>query len=302
MFSAFLRCDRENLQSYDVSSHNRTLKERKMPESLPENYVVPKVWAPPGAMGGTFNAVNLPTAGARYEEALPKGDKPYQLYSLGTPNGQKVSIMLEELGVEYDAWRMDILKKQDQFSSGFVALNPNSKIPVLLDTTVDAPHAPKGVHGLRVFESGNILLYLAEKHGSLLPKDPIGRTECLNWLFWQMGTAPYIGGGFGHFYKYAPVKIEYAINRFSMETKRILDVLEKQLGATSVSTGKPNTFICGEECTIADIAIFPWIRCLDVGYGGKEFLQLDTYPTVQRWFDLMNAREAVQRGLKVTSF
>lgn len=195
----------------------------------------------------------------------------------------------------YDAWKINIIE-QDQFSSGFVELNPNSKIPALLDTQAKTPHSSQG---LRVFESGNILLYLAETHNALIPKDLCERTECLSWLFWQMGTAPYLGGGFGHFYKYAPVKIEYAINRFAMEAKRICDVLDKHLGGKSVITGKDNTYICGDMYTIADIAIFPWIRCLDVGYNGKAFLQLDDYKNIQRWCAMLMEREAVKRGISV---
>jgi GST-like protein len=271
-------------------------KEEKL-QSLPEGYEVPKVWQNPPPMGGKINAMNKPEAGARYEAELPKGDKPYQLYSLFTPNGQKVSILLEELGLKYDPHVINIMKNE-QFSSGFTHLNPNSKIPVLLDTTVKVPHDPDA-GGLRVFESGNILLYLAEKHGKFIPKDPIGRTECLNWLFWQMGTAPYIGGGFGHFYRYAPVKIEYCINRFSMEAKRILDVLDKHLASKSIITGEDNTFICGKEYTIADMAIFPWISCIEHYYQAREFLDLESYTHVERWCKLLLEREAVIKGMKV---
>ena len=254
--------------------------------SFPTTYTIPTVWTPPSSAGGKFGAMNQPTGGPRNDIPLKKGSHSLQLHSLGTPNGQKVTIMLEELGVEYDAYKINIMK-DEQFSSEFCAINPNSKIPALLDTSMTPP--------LRVFESGSILLYLAEKYESqFLPKSVAKKTECMNWLMWQMGTAPYLGGGFGHFYHYAPIKIEYAIDRFTMETKRILDVLDKHL------QGKE--YVCEEEYTIADIAIFPWIRCLITGYNAAEFLQLDTYTNVTRWMATMAARPAVQRGLRVNGF
>eukprot|EP00403_Amphidinium_massartii_P010045 CAMPEP_0178411072 /NCGR_PEP_ID=MMETSP0689_2-20121128/21307_1 /TAXON_ID=160604 /ORGANISM="Amphidinium massartii, Strain CS-259" /LENGTH=261 /DNA_ID=CAMNT_0020032269 /DNA_START=88 /DNA_END=873 /DNA_ORIENTATION=+ len=252
----------------------------------PEDYVLPEVWSPPTSVGGTFGAVNQPTAGARYEEALPKGDKEIQLYSLATPNGIKVAIMLEELGAEYDAHTIKIMgEKPMQFSSGFVEINPNSKIPAMVDYSQTPP--------LRVFESGNMLLYLAEKHGKFLPKELAARTECLNWLFWQMGSAPFVGGGFGHFFKYAPLQIKYAIDRYTMEVKRQLDVLDKQL------EGKE--YVCGEY-TIADMAIYPWVFVHKVGYNSATFLELDSYKNVTAWIDRMAARPAVIKGITVTPF
>lgn len=253
--------------------------------TVPETYSVPKVWTVPESMGGKFGGMNKPTAGARFERNLPKGEHPLQLYSLGTPNGQKVTILLEELGVDYDAWKISF-DKLDQFGSDFVKVNPNSKIPAMMDYSQSPP--------LRVFETGSILLYLAEKEGKFIPSDAYKRTECLNWLFWQIGTAPYIGGGFGHFYKYAPVHFEYAINRFTMETKRIVDVLDKHL------EGKE--YICGDEYTIADIATYPWIGCLDWGYNAKDFLQLDDYQNVKKWIERIEARPAVKRGRRVNGF
>lgn len=250
-------------------------------------YQVPKVWSLPETDTGQWSQINSPESGARYEQVLPKGQHPLQLYSLGTPNGQKVTIMLEELlalgeqGAEYDAHLINI-GEGEQFSSGFVDVNPNSKIPALLDYSGTAP--------LRVFESGNILLYLADKFGQLLPNELSKRTEVMNWLFWLQGSAPYLGGGFGHFYHYAPIKIEYAINRFTMETKRQLDVLDKQLAK--------HTFIAGEEYNIADIAIWPWYACLVLGevYDAAEFLDAGSYVHVQRWAKEIAARPAVQRG------
>merc|ERR1712085_88761 len=233
---------------------------------------------------------NQPTAGKRFEAVLPKGEHSLQLYSLGTPNGQKVTILLEELGVDYDAYKISIMQLQ-QFGSAFVDINPNSKIPALLDYSVaDGKSEP-----LRIFETGSILLYLAEKEKKFLPTDLRKKTECMNWLMWQMGTAPYLGGGFGHFYNYAPVKIEYAIDRFSMEAKRIVDVLDKHL--------ENKKYVCDDEYTIADIAIFPWIRCLgEQGYKATEFLQLEKYTNVQRWIKTLEAREGVQRGLRVNGW
>ncbi|WP_312745043.1 glutathione-dependent disulfide-bond oxidoreductase [Cedecea neteri] len=251
------------------------------------NYQPPKVWTWNKTEAGQFSSINRPISGPTHEKALPVGKHPLQLYSLGTPNGQKVTILLEELlalgisGAEYDAHLIRI-GEGDQFSSGFVEVNPNSKIPALFDHSVTPP--------LRVFESGNILLYLAEKFGHFLPKDIAGRTEALNWLFWLQGSAPYLGGGFGHFYHYAPVKIEYAINRFAMETKRQLDVLDKQL--------EKNRFIAGDEYTIADIAIFTWYGALAKGglYESAEFLDIDSYKHFGRWADEVANRPAVKRG------
>ena len=253
-------------------------------------YVPPKVWTWDKESGGRFASINRPIAGPTHEKELPVGRHPLQLYSLGTPNGVKVTIMLEELlargheGAEYDAWLIRI-GDGDQFGSGFVAANPNSKIPALVDHSAPKPR--------RVFESGSILLYLAEKFGEFLPKDPDARTECLSWLFWQMGSAPYLGGGFGHFYAYAPVKIEYAINRFAMEAKRQLDVLDRRLAETE--------YLAGDEYTIADIAVFPWYGGLAKGwlYDAAEFLQVQEYRNVQRWADAVFSRTPVQRGRMV---
>lgn len=251
------------------------------------DYTPPKVWTWNKASGGRFANINRPIAGAISEKELPVGKHPLQLYSLGTPNGQKVTIMLEELlalghkGAEYDAWLIKI-GEGDQFGSGFVAINPNSKIPALLDRS-----GPKPV---RVFESGAILLYLAEKFGALVPTDSAERAECLSWLFWQMGSAPYLGGGFGHFYAYAPTKIEYAIDRFAMETKRQLDVLDRRLAESR--------YLGGDDYTIADIAVWPWYGGLAKGllYGAGEFLSVHEYKNVQRWADEIGARPAVRRG------
>ena len=251
------------------------------------NYQPPKVWTWQKGDGSTFANINRPIAGPTHERTLPIGKHPLQLYSLGTPNGQKVTILLEELlalGVseaEYDAHLIRI-GEGDQFSSGFVDVNPNSKIPALMDHSVTPP--------IRVFESGAILLYLAEKFGYFLPKDLAARTETLNWLFWLQGSAPYLGGGFGHFYNYAPMKIEYAINRFAMETKRQLDVLDRQLAT--------HRFISGDEYTIADIAIWPWYGSLAKGglYNAAEFLDLASYKNFVRWADEVASRPAVKRG------
>ncbi len=253
-------------------------------------YTPPKVWAWEAGNGGQFANINRPTAGPTHEKALPVGEHPLQLYSLGTPNGVKVTIMLEELlakgitAAEYNAHLIRI-GEGDQFSSGFVEVNPNSKIPALVDNSVNPP--------LRVFESGSILLYLAEKFDAFIPKDLAKRTECLSWLFWQMGAGPILGGGFGHFYAYAPEKFEYPINRFAMEVKRQLDVLDRQLA--------DNTYIAGEEYTIADMAIWPWYGALvnnDV-YEAAEFLDTKSYKNVQRWATLLRERPAVQRGRRV---
>lgn len=251
-------------------------------------YTPPKVWTWNKPSGGQFANINRPVSGPTHEKELPVGKHPLQLYSLATPNGQKVTIMLEELlalghkGAEYDAWLIKI-GDGEQFGSGFVAVNPNSKIPALLDRS--------GAKPIRVFESGAILTYLAEKFGALLPTDPAARAECFSWLFWQMGSAPYLGGGFGHFYAYAPTKIEYAIDRFSMETKRQLDVLDKRLA--------DNEYIAGPDYTIADIAIFPWYGGLVKGwlYGDSAtFLSAHEYKHVNRWADQLLARPAVKRG------
>jgi GST-like protein len=258
--------------------------------SDPTPYTPPAVWSWNKDNGGRFAAINRPVAGPTHEQALPLGRHPLQLYSLATPNGVKVTVMLEELlalghaGAEYDAWLIRI-NDGDQFSSGFVAVNPNSKIPALLDRSAPAP--------IRVFESGAILLYLAEKFGAFLPADPAARAECLSWLFWQMGSAPYLGGGFGHFYAYAPSKIEYAIDRYAMEVKRQLDVLDRRLAETP--------FLAGDEYTIADIAVWPWYGALAKGllYGAGEFLQVQDYKHVQRWTDAIAARPAVKRGRMV---
>ncbi|ACD19518.1 glutathione-dependent disulfide-bond oxidoreductase [Paraburkholderia phytofirmans] len=254
------------------------------------DYIPPKVWTWNKPSGGAFANINRPIAGPTHEKVLPVGRHPLQLYSLGTPNGVKVTILLEELlaagyaGAEYDAWLIRI-GEGEQFGSGFVDINPNSKIPALLDRS-----GPKPV---RVFESGSILLYLAEKFGAFLPKDVETRTETLNWLFWQMGSAPYLGGGFGHFYAYAPMKIEYAIDRFAMEVKRQLDVLDQRLAG--------NEYLAGDEYTIADMAVFPWYGGLVKGwqYGAAEFLSVQDYANVQRWADMLLARPAVRRGRMV---
>jgi GST-like protein len=253
-------------------------------------YVPPKVWTWQKANGGRFANINRPVAGATHELELPRGKHPLQLYSLGTPNGIKVTVMLEELlalghsGAEYDAWLIRISEGM-QFSSGFVGVNPNSKIPALLDYSTLQPQ--------RVFESGSILFYLAEKFKAFLPTDIAKRTECMSWLMWQMGSAPYLGGGFGHFYAYAPTKIEYAIDRFAMEVKRELDVLNQRLA--------DNRFIGGDDYTIADMAIWPWYGSLTKGerYDSGEFLQVHEYTHVIRWADEIEARPAVQRGRMV---
>jgi GST-like protein len=255
-----------------------------------QDYTPPKVWRWTKPNGGRFENINRPTAGATHEKELPVGRHPLQLYSLGTPNGVKVTIMLEELlalghkGAEYDAWLIKI-GDGDQFGSGFVAANPNSKIPALVDRSGPEP--------IRVFETGAILMYLAEKFGELLPTEPAARAECLSWLFWQMGSTPYVGGGFGHFYAYAPVKIEYAIDRFAMETKRLLDVLDRRLAESK--------YVAGDAYTIADIAIFPWYGGLvKFGqYGATEFLAVHEYKNVERWADTLLERPAVRRGRMV---
>jgi GST-like protein len=253
-------------------------------------YVPPKIWTWAKENGGRFANINRPTAGSTHDKELPVGKHPLQLYSLATPNGVKVSIMLEELlalghgGAEYDAWLIRI-SEGDQFGSGFVEINPNSKIPALLDRS--------GPEAIRVFESGAILTYLAEKFGAFLPTDPARRAETLSWLFWQVGSAPYLGGGFGHFYAYAPTKIEYAIDRFSMEVKRQLDVLDRRLAEAE--------YLAGDEYTIADIAVWPWYGGMAKGllYEGGEFLQVHEYRNLLRWTDQIATRPAVKRGRMV---
>ena len=254
-------------------------------------YTPPEIWTWKQGNGGRFANINRPVAGATHEKELPVGRHPLQLYSLATPNGVKVTIMLEELlalghaGAEYDAWLIRI-GEGEQFGSGFVGVNPNSKIPALLDRSGPAP--------VRVFESGSILVHLAEKFGAFLPTDPALRAECLSWLFWQMGSGPYLGGGFGHFYAYAPTKIEYAIDRFAMEVKRQLDVLDRRLAETE--------YLGGAEYTIADMAVWPWYGALAQGslYGkSATFLQVKDYANLQRWVGLIGARPAVQRGRMV---
>lgn len=253
-------------------------------------YVPPKVWTNNAPSGGHFASINRPVAGPTHDKELPVGKHPLQLYSLATPNGVKVTILLEELlasghsGAEYDAWLIRI-GEGDQFSSGFVAVNPNSKIPALLDRSVEP--------AIRVFESGSILLYLAEKFGAFIPTDLAGRTETLNWLFWQMGAAPYLGGGFGHFYAYAPEKLEYPINRFTMEVKRQLDVLDRRLAESP--------YLAGDTYTIADIAVWSWYGQLvrNTVYSAAEFLSAHEYTHVQRWAEEIAKRPAVVRGLRV---
>ena len=254
------------------------------------NYKLPEVWKWDADNGGHFASINRPIAGATHDKDLQVGQHPFQLYSLATPNGVKVTIMFEELialgctDAEYDAWLIRI-EQGDQFGSGFVGVNPNSKIPALMDYSTKTP--------TRIFESGAILLYLAEKFNAFLPTDPTARTECLSWLFWQMGSAPYLGGGFGHFYAYAPYKMEYPINRFAMETKRQLDVLDQRLG------GVP--FISGVDYSIADIAIWAWYGQLVLGrqYNAGKYLDVDSYQNVKKWAALIDARPAVQRGRMV---
>ena len=254
------------------------------------SYTPPKVWTWEAQSGGRFASINRPIAGPTHDKELPVGDHPFQLYSMGTPNGVKVTVMFEELlaaghDAEYDVWLIRITEG-DQFSSGFVEINPNSKIPALVDRTGDAP--------LRVFESGSILMHLAEKFGAFLPASGPARTEVLNWLFWQMGSAPYLGGGFGHFYQYAPEKWQYPIDRFTMETKRQLDVLDRQLAE--------RPFIAGDDYSIADMAIWPWYGNLVLGrqYGdAATFLEADSYQNLMAWAKKLDARPAVQRGRMV---
>lgn len=253
-------------------------------------YTPPKVWTWNKANGGRFANINRPVAGPTHDKDLPVGKHPFQLYSLATPNGVKVTVMFEELlaaghsGAEYDAW-LTVIGNGDQFGSGFVEVNPNSKIPALMDRSGPEP--------IRVFESGAILLHLAEKFGAFLPTEPAARAECLSWLFWQMGSAPYLGGGFGHFYAYAPEKFEYAIDRFAMEAKRQLDVLDRRLAEAE--------YLAGSEYTVADIAVWPWYGGLVKGvlYDAGEFLSVHEYTNVVRWADQIAARPAVQRGRMV---
>ncbi|GAA4772814.1 glutathione-dependent disulfide-bond oxidoreductase [Novosphingobium ginsenosidimutans] len=254
-------------------------------------YTPPKVWTWDKESGGRFAKINRPISGATHEKELPVGEHPFQLYSLGTPNGQKVTILFEELleaghsGAEYDAWLINI-GEGDQFGSGFVAINPNSKIPALLDRSGPEP--------IRLFESGAMMLHLAEKFGAFIPTDAKGRAECLSWLMWQMGSAPFIGGGFGHFYAYAPIKIEYAIDRYAMETKRLFDVADKRLAEAR--------FLAGDEYTIADMAVYAWFGLLYRGFAYNDaanFLSLHEYTNVGRWVEEILARPAVKRGQKV---
>ena len=253
-------------------------------------HVPPKIWTWDKESGGRFANINRPIAGATHDTPLPVGRHPLQLYSLATPNGVKVTIMLEELletghtGAEYDAWLIKI-QDGDQFGSGFVAVNPNSKIPALMDRSGPTP--------IRVFESGAILLHLAQKFGAFLPEDPGARAECLSWLFWQVGSAPYLGGGFGHFYAYAPFRIEYAINRFAMEAKRQLDVLDRRLAESA--------YLAGDAYSIADMAVWPWYGVLAQGkiYDAGEFLQVQEYRNLQRWTAAIADRPAVKRGIMV---
>lgn len=255
---------------------------------MADDYTPPEVWTWEPGNGGAFAAINRPTSGAQVDKALPEGEHPFQLYSLGTPNGQKVTILFEELleagfsDAEYDAWLINI-GEGEQFTSGFVALNPNSKIPALLDKSGSEP--------FRVFESGAILLHLAEKFGAFIPTDAKGRAECLSWLMWQMGSAPFIGGGFGHFYHYAPAKIEYAIDRYAMETKRLFDVADKRLGEAR--------YLAGDDYTIADMAAYGWLGAIAKGlaYGNAAtFLSVHEYVNVQRWVDELTARPGLRRG------
>jgi GST-like protein len=255
----------------------------------PAGYIPPKVWTWDQPSGGAFANINRPISGATHEKELPVGEHPIQLYSMGTPNGVKVTILLEELlaaghaGAEYDAWMIEI-GKGDQFGSGFVAVNPNSKIPAMVDHSIDPP--------VKLFESGSMLIYLAEKFGAFLPTETHARAATINWLMWQMGSAPFVGGGFGHFFAYAPFKIEYAINRYAMETKRQLHVLDTQLAK--------NEYVAGSEYTIADMAIWPWYGSIaKEAYGAQDFLGVDEYKHLMRWVEQVGAREAVKRGRMV---
>lgn len=258
-------------------------------DNMPPGYVPSAVWTWEQASGGPFASINRPISGATHEKELPVGKHPIQLYSLGTPNGVKVTILLEELlalghsGAEYDAWMINI-GAGDQFGSGFVEINPNSKIPAMMDHSVDPP--------VRLFESASMLVYLAEKFGAFLPTDTHKRVETTNWVMWQMGSAPYVGGGLGHFYAYAPIKIQYAIDRFAMETKRLLHVLDTHLTKSE--------YMVGGDYTIADMAIWPWYgSIMREAYGVQEFLSVKEYPNLDRWVDLVGSREAVKRGRMV---
>ena len=270
--------------------------ETDKPQSLPPDYVVPNIWIPPSnETMGKFGAINSDVAGPRYEKQLPKGKHDLQLYSLGTPNGQKVTIMLEELGVDYDAWKISIAKLE-HFSTGFVELNPNSKIPALYDYGVPEDQLP-----VRIFESGSILLYLSEKFDwKFIPKDKHRKADCISWLMWQMGSAPVFGGGFGHFYVYSPMKIKYCIDRYTMEVKRLLDVLDRHLGSVNTSMS-PKSYMCGDEYTIADMAIFPWVRVLETGYNAETFLQTKKYRYVEEWKLRIMERKPVKRGLRINT-
>jgi GSH-dependent disulfide-bond oxidoreductase len=259
------------------------------PDNQPLGYVPPKVWTWDSANGGQFANINRPISGATHDKVLPVGKHPIQLYSMGTPNGVKVTIMLEELlaaghaGADYDAWLIKI-GDGDQFGSGFVAINPNSKIPAMMDHSVDPP--------VRLFESGSMLFYLAEKFGAFFPTELHKRAETMNWLMWQMGSAPFVGGGFGHFFAYAPFKMQYPIDRYAMETKRQLHVLDTHLAA--------NQYLVGDDYTIADMAIWPWYgSIMREAYGAQEFLSVGDYPNLSRWVDLVGGREAVKRGRMV---
>jgi len=259
------------------------------PQNQPSGYSPPKIWRWAGQDGGEWTSINRPVSGATHDKYLPIGEHPIQLYSLGTPNGQKVTIMLEELlalghnGAEYDAWYINI-GAGEQFGSGFVDINPNSKIPAMMDLSTSPP--------TRLFESASMLVYLTEKFGEFYPTEHYRRTETMNWLMWQMGSAPFLGGGFGHFYAYAPFKIEYAIDRYAMETKRLLHVLDTHLAA--------NEFLAGDVYTIADMACWPWYgSIMNNGYGAAEFLSVHEYPNLRRWVDLVGSRPAVQRGQMV---
>jgi len=273
---------------HPIAYSSKRLELREMSDST--DYTPPKVWTWNKPSGGRFANINRPIAGPTHDKDLPVGRHPLQLYSLGTPNGVKVTLMLEELlalghkGAEYDAWLIRI-GEGAQFGSGFVAINPNSKIPALVDRSGSSP--------IRVFESGAILMYLANKFGAFLPTEIGTRAECLSWLFWQMGSAPYLGGGFGHFYAYAPAKIEYAIDRFAMEVKRQLDVLDRRLAESE--------YLAGRDYTIADMAVWPWYGGLAKGwlYGAAEFLQVQDYKNVNRWADLIGSRPAAKRGRMV---
>jgi GST-like protein len=273
-----------------TSTKQSSITTNCLPMDNSSSYTPPKIWSANKENGGRFASINRPTAGATHQKELPVGRHPLQLYSLGTPNGVKVTVMLEELlaaghlGAEYDAWLIRI-NEGDQFGSGFVSINPNSKIPALLDRSAETP--------IRVFESGAILIYLAEKFGAFLPVDAARRAECLSWLFWQMGSAPFLGGGFGHFYAYAPSKIEYAIDRYAMEVKRQLDVLDQRLAQSP--------YLAGDEYTIADMAVWPWYGTLAKGqlYEAGEFLQVQAYTHVLRWTNQIAQRPAVKRGRMV---